>query len=68
MFEFHVCYECTPPHIDNCGTCFGYGLNGKHIVTAHEASMLYLHTFTSTLPDNTIQCPECGSDIRGYIK
>lgn len=24
--EFRVCTSCTPPHVENCSKCFGYGL------------------------------------------
>jgi len=64
--KYRVCKVCTPHHIENCGTCFGWGVrkdcyDGTRLmpVTAGEA-MRGVHYIFRTRP-----CPECGSTIKG---
>lgn len=58
MKEYRVCTQCPKHHIENCDTCFGFGVyqgaNGLVPVTAAEA-----HGPEGT-PGAT-PCPECGS-------
>lgn len=55
---YHVCTECIPYHVDNCGSCFGFGFHKgtKMIVGAGEIKDL---TVTECDP-----CPECGGDLK----
>lgn len=53
---FRVCTQCEPNHIENCRTCFGFGL-------ALNQSPLS----ASVDPDSPhIPCPECGGTPAGY--
>ena len=53
---FRICTQCEPNHIENCRTCFGFGL-------ALNQSPLS----ASVDPDCPhIPCPECGSTPAGY--
>ena len=56
MRVYKVCTNCTPWHVEDCGSCFGYGFHKgtKHIVAAGEVSEL-----TECDP-----CPECGGDLK----
>lgn len=53
---FAICVYCTPHHIYNCRTCFGYGLTLSGVpVAAAEAE---------SVTDGQV-CPECGSGPEG---
>lgn len=56
---FQVCRFCTPHHIYNCRTCFGYGLDSAGVPVAD--ANIYTVQGGQT-------CSECGSDIRGYVE
>jgi len=53
---YHVCVECDPPHVDNCRTCFGWGLKKGTMIplSAHEVD-----TLTECDP-----CPECHGNLK----
>ena len=55
--RYRVCIRCDIPHIENCLTCLGFGLNvdGRTPVSASDAS----HT------SEFLMCPECGSTPAG---
>lgn len=66
MEEYRICRLCQIHHIENCRTCFGFGVydidhqDGPIPVSAndaHEGDFLYA----------VVKCPECGSDERGYL-
>lgn len=52
---YHVCVECSPVHVDNCETCFGWGLKkGTNApITAGALDVL----------QECDPCPECGGDL-----
>lgn len=56
---FHICTQCDPNHIDNCRTCFGYGLS------------LNRDPLSASVGGNTninfIRCPECDGTPAGYV-
>ena len=55
---FEVCTECTPNHIENCCTCFGYGLSV-------DESLIESGSAGTSIP--FIPCPECGGTPAGYV-
>jgi len=34
--NFRVCKECTPPHVENCEICFGWGFHNGSPITAGQ--------------------------------
>lgn len=48
--NFRVCVSCSVPHVENCNTCFGWGLSKGYPITAGK-----LETVAEFTP-----CPECG--------
>jgi hypothetical protein len=64
MANFRVCTSCRIHHIENCGTCFGFGVkaiegpDGPVPITAGEAH-------DGTYCKYWIPCPECGSTPKG---
>lgn len=65
--DFIVCLNCKVFHVQNCGSCFGYGFfESGGLVNAG-----YAHEFNESgevfSPDNFQSCKECGSDIRGQL-
>jgi len=63
--RWNVCKACGDiPHIENCDTCFGYGLKAGPEgdlcpVSAHEA-LRVLQNATEVM-----DCPQCGSNLGG---
>lgn len=62
---YRVCTKCVIPHIENCHTCFGFGvrapldgMDGDVPVTAHQAH-------SRSFPTAPKACPECGSTETG---
>jgi hypothetical protein len=60
--ELRVCTTCEIDHIENCHTCFGFGVmrklhGGGIAITAGEA---HDNKFPSW-----VKCPECGSTPKG---
>ena len=53
---YHVCVECTPIHIDNCETCFGWGLKQGTTTPIIAAEV---ETLQECDP-----CPECYGDLK----
>lgn len=49
---YHVCVECSPIHVDNCETCFGWGFkkDSQTPIAAAEAKD----------EQESDPCPECG--------
>ena len=59
MKEYMLCTSCKMPHIEDCSTCFGFGVtNGGAPVAAGDAHR-------GDVPVWSI-CPECGSTAAGY--
>lgn len=67
-----ICRNCDPPHVDNCKTCFGYGMKRTGVpMDADTANIIR----TQYDQDNAIyakakimqqlKCPECGGTIYG---
>ena len=60
---YKICRTCLVHHIENCGTCYGFGVykDGRGVVpvSAHEA-----HTKDFGTRD-PVACPECGSTYKG---
>jgi hypothetical protein len=58
---FRVCYACDLPHIENCKTCFGWGLfkgaSGELVPLAAGDC--------DTFKGKSVVCSECGSDKMG---
>ncbi len=52
--ELRLCTSCPVPHIENCGTCFGFGLSleGQSPLSADRGCSEERFPFKS--------CPECG--------
>lgn len=58
---YTICTSCHVPHYENCGTCFGFGLEyDGSPVTAHDAKY---NIMIGLMP-----CPECHSTIEGIPK
>lgn len=62
--KHHVCRDCDPPHVDNCRTCFGWGV---HRVEGKEGTY---PISASGFDDPTVvakaeTCPECGGTLKG---
>lgn len=55
---YHVCEDCHPVHIDNCQSCFGWGIKriGDIPIAAEEIKDIN--------PDETVACPECGGTLK----
>lgn len=51
-----VCWNCTPPHIENCGTCNGYGITG------YDVNGKAIPVRADELDRNAQDCPECKSN------
>ena len=60
---YRVCRRCRIPHIENCGSCFGFGvyLSGLGKLVPIAASEAHEGTY----PLNWLPCPECGSTPAG---
>lgn len=63
--EYRICTKCEVSHVENCGTCFGFGVYsilerpGEIFpIAAGEAQ------FGLTRGEQK-PCPECGSTIKG---
>lgn len=58
---FRICWDCIrsgiPAHAENCGTCFGWGLDVDDIPIAAGEVGTWAVDFQP--------CPECGCSIRG---
>lgn len=64
--DFVVCIKCPKLHIENCHTCFGFGLRA----TEHYANLpISAEEACSTSFDfNWHKCDECGSTPDGLPK
>ena len=51
--EYRICTKCEIHHVENCNTCFGFGL------LKHSGGIISAHMAHSENPDYII-CPECG--------
>jgi hypothetical protein len=59
---FRVCLTCDPPHVENCRTCFGWGVyphDGKHYPISGSAMD------DPDVREIAVPCPECGGTIDG---
>ena len=75
--EFRICTACKISHVENCGSCFGWGfmkkLSGNYndlqilsIVSASDAHGLTEDKVEFGYPlSYFIKCKECGSGICG---
>jgi hypothetical protein len=60
--DFSICDTCVISHIENCHTCFGFGLTlDGTIISAAEA----IEAMMQSKPMQSLPCPECGSTHRG---
>ena len=58
---FRVCYVCDIPHVENCKTCFGWGL-----VRGKDGVLIPLQAGDcDTFKGKSVVCPECGSNRSG---
>jgi len=56
--QFKICKKCPIPHIENCGTCVGFGIHfDDRIIPGYDACM--------GLVTQSKACPECGSTHLG---
>lgn len=60
---FTVCRTCDPPHIDNCETCFGFGVYPR--LLAGEPVPIGAARAKDDPPPDAIPCPTCGSTVKG---
>ena len=60
---FKICTECSPNHIENCTTCFGFGLK-KH-PNGNEDVPITAGAAMRGSPPEWRQCPECLSTPDG---
>lgn len=64
MKTFKICTTCEIHHIENCETCFGFGLkriderDGPIPISASDA-------VNKNYSDDWIKCPECGATPLG---
>lgn len=54
MLELKVCTACTVWHVENCSTCFGFGLKGEGIPIAAAEAEVYRENNLPFIP-----CPVC---------
>jgi hypothetical protein len=64
---FHICEQCTPPHYDNCETCWGYGVMPSTIATSRTVPVPAGMAIEEP-PANARPCPTCGSTVKGVPK
>lgn len=55
--QYRICKKCNIEHVENCHTCFGFGLkcskNEKYVpITASES--------IDWRGEHYLKCPECG--------
>jgi hypothetical protein len=63
MKDFRVCKECDPPHVENCETCFGWGLHPSGSPISYGEVEKVAQTMTEFE-----MCPECyGNPWNPYI-
>jgi hypothetical protein len=69
--NFIICNKCLVPHIQNCGSCFGWGYyaDGRLVnaSAAHDIELAEPKVDYEHIAENFKPCFECGSDIRGAI-
>lgn len=74
MVVFRVCRQCDVVHVENCNSCFGFGLMDnlrETIVTAEEAwdaRISYKPQYRDDRllsPSGFKPCPECTGTIYG---
>lgn len=65
MKKYNVCRKCKPNHIDNCETCFGFGVRINQ-----NKEYIPISAGAATRQDYELGiirfCPECGSGPTGY--
>ena len=61
--QFRICTKCIPNHIENCCSCFGFGLR-KYPKHDEEVPIIGAEVGTDKLPPWK-QCPECLSTPDG---
>ena len=57
MKKYLVCTTCFPHHIENCDTCFGFGV--------FKNSIPINASYVSDGKRKCLPCPECGSTLEG---
>jgi hypothetical protein len=69
--NFIICDKCLSSHIQNCGSCFGWGFySDGRLVNAskvHDIELAEPKVDYARIKENFNPCPECGSDIRGAV-
>lgn len=71
MKPYVVCTRCHVPHIENCGSCFGFGV--KRAVKPIDDLFVPITAAAARSGSESIRigalaCPECGSTLDGYSK
>mgnify|MGYP001558508477 CR=1 FL=1 len=56
-----ICMTCQPPHVENCETCYGFGLTMRF----YEKTPLPIRGAELDDPPAWRQCPECGGTPYG---
>jgi hypothetical protein len=65
--RFIVCINCEIPHVENCGSCFGWGFYADgRLVNANAAHKLKEINLDKAMK-NFKPCPECGSNVNGAM-
>jgi len=61
--KYHICTMCTPHHIDNCETCFGFGVLKKR---TQDGIIPVRASLIETIAERDCEaCPECQSTLSG---
>lgn len=60
--QFRVCRDCDVHHVENCTTCFGFGMwsTGAPVIADEIQKAKYA--------SDKKPCPECGATWRGYLE
>lgn len=66
--KFTICTECPYHHIDNCITCFGFGIKKRYISDGINIPVISSESIDfneGRLIEDWIKCPECESTPYG---
>ena len=61
--EYRVCTKCEIQHIENCETCFGFGV---YAGTDENVPVSAGQALDKNFLHPVLPCQECGSTIKGY--
>ena len=65
---YRVCTNCTIPHYENCGSCWGFGVYKISDNPSEAFAVTAWEVFEKKFKAKVLPCPECGSTENGCPK